>query len=118
HFTVRFQDTACAIYTSLPAGLDHNYLQYELDGVYQKRLRVTKGNAPLHISTTSGEHTLTIYKATEAQTGAVFIQKISAHSIQSIAPPTAPLIEFIGNSITCGADADTSDAPCNTAPYH
>jgi len=118
HFTVRFQDTACDVYTSLPSGLDHNYLQYELDGMYQKRVRIFTGHAPLHISTTAGMHTLTIYKATEAQTGAVFIEKVSAHHIQSIAPPSLPLIEFIGNSITCGADADTSDAPCNTAPYH
>src|SRR6476661_5946378 len=41
HFSVRFNDTALEVYTSLPSGLDHNYLQYELDGAYQKRLRVT-----------------------------------------------------------------------------
>jgi len=118
HFSFRFNDTACDVYAALPSGLDHNYLQYELDGAYQKRLRVTQGNRPLHIAVPAGAHTITIYKATEAQTGALFIQKITAHGIQSVAPPTAPLIEFIGNSITCGADADTSEATCNTAAYH
>lgn len=118
HFSVRFNDTACTIYTALPSGMDHNYLQYELDGVYQKRLRVTQGNTPLHIAVPAGEHTLTIYKATEAQTGPIFIQQVTAHGIQSVAPATAPLIEFIGNSITCGAAADASEVPCGQGVYH
>jgi hypothetical protein len=118
HFTVQFQDTACDVYASLPSGMDHNYLQYELDGEYQKRLRVNGGAAPLHISVPAGTHTLTLYKATEAQTGAIFIQKLVAHSIQSVAPATAPVIEFIGNSITCGAAADPSEVPCGTGVYH
>ncbi|HMH21425.1 MAG TPA: SGNH/GDSL hydrolase family protein, partial [Puia sp.] len=29
-----------------------------------------------------------------------------------------PLIEFIGNSITCGAAADPSETPCGTGLYH
>lgn len=118
HFSFRFNDTACDVYASLPSGLDHNYLQYELDGAYQKRLRVAQGSTPLHISVPAGEHTLTIYKATEAQTGAIFIQKVAAHNIQSVAPPAAPLIEFIGNSITCGAAADPSEVPCGQGVYH
>lgn len=118
HFSFRFTDTACDVYTALPQGLDHNYLQYELDGVYQKRIRVVQGNAPLHISVPAGKHTITIYKATEAQTGALFIQKIAAKNLGAVAPPAAPLIEFIGNSITCGAAADPSETPCGTGEYH
>jgi len=29
-----------------------------------------------------------------------------------------PVIEFIGNSITCGAASDTTDVPCGTGDYH
>ncbi len=32
--------------------------------------------------------------------------------------PRAPLIEFIGNSITCGAAADPSEVPCGSGQYH
>jgi len=32
--------------------------------------------------------------------------------------PAGPLIEFIGNSITCGAAADPSGTPCGTGEYH
>ena len=118
HFSFSFQDTACDVYATLPPWLDHNYLQYEVDGVYQKRLRVSKDGTPLHISLPAGFHTVTIYKATEAQTGAVFIRNITARGIRSVAPKGAPLIEFIGNSITCGAAADTSEVPCGAGTYH
>jgi hypothetical protein len=32
HFSFGFNDTACDVYAALPSGMDHNYLQYELDG--------------------------------------------------------------------------------------
>lgn len=120
HFSVRFQGTACTVYATLPAGQDHNYLQYSLDGAYQARMRISGGAAqPLLFSAPhSGAHTLTIYKATEAHTGPIFIQKIKAHAIQAIVPTSAPLIEFIGNSITCGAAADASAIPCGAGVYH
>ncbi|MEP6467517.1 MAG: SGNH/GDSL hydrolase family protein, partial [Parafilimonas sp.] len=63
------------------------------------------------------EHTIEIYKATEATTGPIIIQKITGKNLHSIAPLNEPLIEFIGNSITCGADADTSDMPCGKGVY-
>lgn len=119
HFGFSFEGDACEIYASLPEGLDHNYLQYELDGVYQKRIRISqqaKGLIRL-TATSNGKHTVWIYKATEATTGAVFIEKISGKNVKAIASPDAPLIEFIGNSITCGAAADASEVACGTGVY-
>ena len=40
HFGFSFEGKECQVFASLPAGQGHNYLQYELDGKYQKRLRV------------------------------------------------------------------------------
>ena len=34
--------------------------------------------------------------------------------MQVIPNSNAPLIEFIGNSITCGAAADVSEVPCGS----
>ena len=120
HFAFNFKGTECQVYASLSGGQDHNYLQYELDGVYQKRIRINKNDQqPIVLSAPSpGRHTIKIFKATEAHTGPVFIQKITGKNIASIKPPSFPLIEFIGNSITCGAAADPSEVPCNTAAYH
>ncbi|TDN39100.1 hypothetical protein A8B98_21675 [Hymenobacter sp. UV11] len=120
HVGFQFEGRECQVFAALPGGQGHNYLQYELDGVYQKRLRVEgSSTAPLTITApTAGRHTVWIYKATEAHTGPIAIQKITAPRIKSLPPPAGPLIEFIGNSITCGAAADASEVPCGTGEYH
>ncbi|RYY57938.1 MAG: GDSL family lipase [Chitinophagaceae bacterium] len=118
HIGFTFIGKECQVYASVQGG--HNYLQYEIDGVYQKRIRI-EGNiqSPVTIAGNGqGKHTVWIYKATEAQTGPVFIHKIAAGNIKAIEKTPAPLIEFIGNSITCGAAADPSEVPCGTGQYH
>jgi hypothetical protein len=115
-----FEDTVCRVYVSIPDWLDHNYLQYELDGVYQRRIRVAAHTAaPVEIKAAGrGRHTIWLYKATEAHTGAIILHQVQATRVQALQRPAAPLIEFIGNSITCGAAADTSDVPCGQGVYH
>src|SRR5215203_5448768 len=111
HFGFSFEGTECRIFASLSNENSHNYLQYEMDGVYQKRMKLQGGSKEpiLLTATTSGMHTVWIYKATEAHTGPIFIQKVEGHNLQSIANRRLPLVEFIGNSITCGAAADPSE---------
>lgn len=120
HFGFSFEGKECRLFASLSEGQDHNYLQFEMDGVYQKRLKVSKNKAePLVlIAANEGRHTVWVYKATEAHTGPIFIQKAEGKNIRSLQPSAAPLIEFIGNSITCGAAADPSEVPCGQGVYH
>ncbi len=120
HFGYRFKGTACSIYAYVPGAGFHNYLQYTLDGVYQKRIKISgDDHQPLNIlGLSKGEHRIWIYKATEAQTGPIFIEKIIARDISALKAPELPLIEFIGNSITCGAAADPSEIPCGAGEYH
>ncbi|WP_461051274.1 SGNH/GDSL hydrolase family protein [Spirosoma arcticum] len=120
HFGFSFEGTECRVFATIPNVNGHNYLQYELDGVYQKRLKIV-GNVTepiLLTAPTEGTHTVWIYKATEAHTGPVIIQKVTGTKLKPLKTPRAPLIEFIGNSITCGAAADPSDVPCGTGQYH
>lgn len=118
HFGFSFTGTKCAVYVSLADTNSHSYLQYELDGVYQKRIRIN-GNAtePLVITTSPGKHSVWIYKTTEASSGAVIISKVAADKVAPLTVSSAPLIEFIGNSITCGAAADASDVVCGGGDY-
>jgi lysophospholipase L1-like esterase len=120
HFGFRFNGATCNIYAYVPGSGFHNYLQYTLDGVYQKRIKISgEDHRPLIISGLGkGGHTIWIYKATEAQTGPIFIEKIIAHDVTALKVPEYPLIEFIGNSITCGAAADPSEIPCGAGEYH
>ncbi|HYO22832.1 MAG TPA: GDSL-type esterase/lipase family protein [Flavisolibacter sp.] len=120
HLAFSFDGTECQVFATLAPWQDHNYLQYEIDGVYQKRIRIAKGDSrPITIAADgNGNHTIKIYKATEAHTGPVFIQKITGKNMKAIKPSAAPLIEFIGNSSTCGAAADPLEDPCGKGEYH
>ena len=120
HFGFSFTGNECKIFANINDVKGHNYLQYELDGVYQKRIRVEgNSNQPFVLSANAGgRHTVWIFKATEAGTGPIFIEKIEAQNVKALSVPSAPFIEFIGNSITCGAAADASEVPCGTGKYH
>ncbi|RYZ54783.1 MAG: hypothetical protein EOO14_13915, partial [Chitinophagaceae bacterium] len=119
HVGFSFEGKECRLRVSLPSWLHHNYLQYELDGQYMGRLTVSAKDTALWIfAANEGRHTVWLYKATEAHTGPVFIRQVEAQNITALQRPVAPLIEFIGNSITCGAAADPSEVPCGTGVYH
>lgn len=120
HFGIHFTGKECYIYSSLTDTGAHNYLQYELDGVYIKRVRIN-GNDKLPLIINAGfgnRHTLWVYKATEAHSGDIVIDSIVAENAVSIKVPDLPFIEFIGNSITCAAASDPSEYPCGTGVYH
>jgi hypothetical protein len=120
HFGFRFTGPYCSIFASLSDPAAHNYLQYTVDGVYFRRIKVSGNSSyPYNIAGLgNGSHTIWIYKATEATTGPIFIQKVFGHEITALKVPSLPLIEFIGNSITCGAAADPSEIPCGAGEYH
>jgi lysophospholipase L1-like esterase len=120
HFGFQFQGRTCQLFASVPAWLDHNYLQYEIDGVYQRRIRISNDSIqPIVIAAPDDrQHEVWIYKATEAHTGPVYIQKIVGNRVKPLPNSNAPLIEFIGNSITCGAASDTSEVRCGAGVYH
>ena len=120
NFGFSFSGKECQVFAYLTDPGAHNYLQYELDGAYQRRIKILGSQTePVIITAASnGEHTVWIYKATEAHTGPIFIEKISAKKIHPLKRADLPLIEFIGNSITCGAAADPSEVPCGTGVYH
>lgn len=120
HTGFSFEGTECRVFASASYAGGHNYLQYELDGVYQKRVRLDgdTANVVLIRAQKGGKHTVWLYKATEAHTGAVILDRITSNNLKALPPPQKTLIEFIGNSITCGAAADASEVPCGTGEYH
>lgn len=118
YFGIEFEGSQCVLVTST-ASSQFGYLQYELDGVYQNRQRVAGQKFELIVTaTTQGKHTLWVYKATEAHSGSIFFHEVRGRNARPLAIPTRPVIEFIGNSITCGAAADPSEIPCGSGSYH
>jgi carbohydrate esterase-like protein/GDSL-like lipase/acylhydrolase family protein len=120
NFGFTFLGKECKVHAYLTDTTAHNYLQYELDGIYQKRIKIIGNDrSPMTITASKeGMHTVWIYKATEAHTGPIFIEKITGQNLKPLKRAEAPLIEFIGNSITCGAAADPSETACGTGVYH
>jgi hypothetical protein len=49
--------------------------------------------------------------------GPVLIERVRGEALKSLKRPAGPVIEFVGNSITCGAMSDTSVSPCAVGDY-
>ncbi len=97
----------------------HNYVQLVLDGKYIGKIRIEKGaiqSFSIKITSNKKEHHLEIYKNTEAQSGNILFAGTTA-KLTSISSKKKKKIEFIGDSITCGAASDPSDIPCDEGEY-
>ena len=97
----------------------HNYVSLVLDGKYIGKIRIEKGAAqsfPIKITSNKKEHRLEIYKNTEAQSGNILFAGTTA-KLTSISSKKKKKIEFIGDSITCGAASDPSEIPCDKGEY-
>ncbi len=97
----------------------HNYFCLEVDGQFKGRFKVDRGAAQIFsIKTTENcNHLVTIYKVTEAASGTLFFDGSSMNNIVPTIVTAKKKIEFIGDSITCGAQSDSSAIPCNQGEY-
>ncbi|PBJ14515.1 SGNH/GDSL hydrolase family protein [Flavobacterium sp. ACN6] len=96
----------------------HNYVSLVLDGKYLGKIKIEKGAAqsfPIKVTSNKKEHRLDIYKNTEAQSGNILFAGTTA-KLTSISFKKKKKIEFIGDSITCGAASDSVD--CDKGEYH
>ena len=97
----------------------HNYVQLVLDGKYIGKVRIEKGaiqSFPIKVTSNQKEHRLEIYKNTEAQSGNILFAGTTAKLVP-ISFKKKKKIEFIGDSITCGAASDPTEVPCDKGEY-
>ncbi|MCS6824671.1 MAG: GDSL-type esterase/lipase family protein [Cytophagaceae bacterium] len=90
-----------------------NFYQVIIDGVVQSTLRVNSTDTLYNISRTlsDSEHTIELFKRTEASVGKSSFKGLRIRKNKSLLPlPPKPTrkIEFIGNSITCGYGNEVS----------
>jgi lysophospholipase L1-like esterase len=96
----------------------HNYVTVELDGQYYSRFKISSAGTVLNIySNTKKAHTLTVYKATEANVGNILFKEAIGTIVKAKAPAKKK-IEFIGDSITVGMGNDTSETACDTGVWY
>lgn len=95
-----------------------NYFVLTVNDIYQKRYEI-EGDSIHKIEILLPKNDLNkigIYKATEASSGNIIFYGIEAKSLLPI-KKNPYVIEFIGDSITCGALADSTNIPCHKGEY-
>jgi lysophospholipase L1-like esterase len=88
-----------------------------VDGTVQPKLTAIDGKNTLAQGLTAGEHTVELYRRTEASLGESVIRGFDFAGGQLLAPPTVTRrLEFIGDSITCGYGDEGASASCGFTP--
>ena len=121
YITIKFMGPDCEIIVNDEVlwGKNHNYLEVVVDG---KPVRIhtksKKDTINVAENLSKGVHTLTICKNTEANIGYLEFVGVRCHQLVKPLPKPKRKIEFIGNSITCGAGSDVSGVPCGKGEWH
>ncbi len=96
----------------------YNYLEVIVDGKpFRFQTKFTSNKITLH-GLKKGTHTITICKDTESGQGYLEFAGISCKKLLQLPEKPAGKIEFIGNSITCGFGADTSEISCGKGQWY
>lgn len=119
---IRFQAMGEALRIRLNTpGNDHAYVLLTINGEPEKKYKI-KGRGLTEIEVAlENENTwyeIGVHKLTEAHNGAVVFIDADADDLKESSYKKDLQIEFIGNSITCGYGADTSDIPCGTDVHY
>lgn len=93
-----------------------NYLEIKVDDQPAYRIRLTgkENTIVLAKNLPQGNHTVLICKNSEAENG--YIEIVGFTCEELLQPDAKPVrkMEFIGDSITCGAGSDESEVKCET----
>lgn len=114
-----FEGDYCEIYLE-EENHKYNYVSLELDNKYLYRLKIEGGSLKTHkiaVPKTGNNHLLKVLKESEASNGPILFKGAKVKKLLPNKNSELELIEFIGNSITCGAAADSSVTPCDTGEY-
>lgn len=121
YFTFNFTGTSCTVSLDYEFGGDgYAFIAIECDGKYHGRIKVDKKQEKYIIvdGLESITHSIKICKATEAITGYIELKGIECSNLEANKDIPKRRIEYIGNSITSGAESDTSVYPCNSGVWH
>ncbi len=121
YFRFRMRGTSCTLLLENQyEEPNHNYISVEIDGQYHKRIKVTQDTSRYVIAENLpyGTHSILVCKATESFIGYIGLQGIQCKKIMKTRQYPVHAIEFIGNSITSGAEMDTAEFPCDSGVWH
>ncbi|HLV67799.1 MAG TPA: SGNH/GDSL hydrolase family protein [Polyangiaceae bacterium] len=89
-----------------------------IDGMVRPKLVPTSGVTPVASGLAAGEHTIELYRRTEAHLGESQFLGFDFGDGELLAPPPAPArrLEVVGDSITCGYGNEGADMSCPFSP--
>lgn len=100
------------------ANENHQYVAVELNEEHIGRFRIKKDTLKFALPESDSTSLLTVYKETEASNGIVIFSGLRAQKIEKPIKEKRAKIEFIGDSITCGMGADTSEIGCEEGEWY
>jgi hypothetical protein len=115
YITAKFRGSYCEIILNDEVlwGKNQNYLEVVVDDkAVRLQTKAKRDTIKVADNLSPGEHTLVISKNTEANIGYLELVGIRCAELIKPSPKPARKIEFIGNSITCGASSDITAVPC------
>ena len=117
-----FSGTRCelTLIDEMRYGSYHNYISIVVDGGKPKRIKLTDRINELVLveGLAEGEHEVLICKDTESNIGFIQFGEIRCDQLVERARSKKPIIEFIGDSITCGNGNDTVAIPCGKGEWY
>ena len=117
----RFRGTSCAVLVNdeVRYGSTHNYIEIAIDDRPPVRVQTTGKTNVLQAAEglTPGAHTITVCKDTESEMGYLEFVGFRCQSLLPLPEPKRKM-EFIGDSITCGASSDLSIVPCGKGKWY
>lgn len=120
YITVKIEGAECRFIVNDEElwGKNHNYLELVVDGKATRIQTKQKTDTIFVPGLSSGTHVISLVKNTEANIG--YLELVGVWCKKMLEPDPKPKrkIEFIGNSITCGASADLSGIPCGKGVWH
>lgn len=122
YFQVKFEGPSCQVFLKdeVLYGHSHNYIEVQVDDEtpYRLQTRTQSDTLTIEAHLKAGSHVLTLCKNTESGIGYLGITGIRCRKLLDLPPAPTRKIEFIGNSITCGASSDLSVKPCGQGEWY
>ena len=122
YLQIKFSGTFCTLQINdeMLWGTIHNYLEIKVDDqpAYRIQLKDKENSVTLAQGLRKGEHTIIICKNTEFENGFVEIVGVTCDKLLKPNPKQKRKLEFIGDSITCGAASDESEIKCDKGQWH
>jgi hypothetical protein len=101
-------------------GKVNNYLSVQIDNQPSFRLKLANKENLIQLASnlSDGVHLITIVKDTEFENGYIEIVGFECEKLLTFKDHSTRKIEFIGDSITCGAASDEQAIPCGKGDWH